>query len=190
MADRFYARQLRPKYLLRPSTESSRLLTLLCRRLRLPVLGAVLALLVANTLAYDSLKERYAAQRAVIAAREKEQGASRTRSAEREAAAAEFSQRLQWRYAVLMDRIGGLVPDGLVLRELAVQPLKKKIEAGNAVLTEGNTVLIRGAAEASEDISAFAGRLRDEPFVRELRLKGIEQERDSGLWTFEIMIAL
>ena len=190
VAVHFYSEQVRLRYLCRPSDESSQLLSLICRRVRLPLLGAVLALLVVNTMVYDSLKKRHAVQRTLLAAREKEHGVLQARSAEREAVAEEFLHHLPWRYAVLMDRVGSQVPEKTVLREFCIQPLDKRIETDNPMSYKSNTILIRGATKTSSDISVFVGRLRNEPFVHELKLSSIEQERDSGLWSFEISLQL
>ena len=79
-AKRFYRDTLKWRTLLRPTPEGRMVAKAAERRLRLPVLGLMLLLLVVNTFASGSLRERRAQQRTVLSAREKKQDASQARS--------------------------------------------------------------------------------------------------------------
>lgn len=92
-AERFYRDTLKWRTLLRPTPEGRMVAKAAERRLRLPVLGLMLLLLVVNTFASGSLRERHAQQRTVLSAREKKQDASQARSEQPRAAVAEFSHR-------------------------------------------------------------------------------------------------
>ena len=160
------------------------------RRLRLPVLGLILLLLVVNTFASGSLRERRAQQRTVLSAREKKQDASQARSEQRRAAVAEFSRRLPYRHALLLDRVASHVPPAVTLSVLAVQPLSKTLEEGKDPVFVSETLSIRGVTNDASAVSELMTGLRSEPPLREARLEGLEQNRESGATEFKITVAL
>ena len=189
-AERFYRDTLKWRTLLRPTPEGRMVAKAAERRLRLPVLGLMLLLLVVNTFASGSLRERRAQQRTVLSAREKKQDASQARSEQRRAAVAEFSRRLPYRHALLLDRVASHVPPAVTLSVLAVQPLSKTLEEGKDPVFVSETLSIRGVTNDASAVSELMTGLRSEPPLREARLEGLEQNRESGATEFKITVAL
>ena len=189
-AERFYRDTLKWRTLLRPTPEGRMVAKAAERRLRLPVLGLMLLLLVVNTFASGSLRERHAQQRTVLSAREKKQDASQARSEQRRAAVAEFSRRLPYRHALLLDRVASHVPPAVTLSVLAVQPLSKTLEEGKDPVFVSETLSIRGVTNDASAVSELITGLRSEPLLREARLEGLEQNRESGATEFKITVAL
>lgn len=189
-AKHFYRDSLKWRTLLRPTPAGCVIAKTLARRLRLPVLGVMLLLLLLNTLAYDSLRERRARQRTVLSAREKTQNVSQTRSEQRRAAVADFSRRLPYRHALLLDRAASHVPSSVTLTSLAVQPLSKTLEEGKDPVFASNTLSIRGVTNDASAVSELMTGLRSEPPLHEARLEGLEQNRESGATEFKITVAL
>ena len=187
--ERFY-RSLAWRTLLRPTPEGRMVAKAAERRLRLPVLGLMLLLLVVNTFAFGSLRERHAQQRTVLSAREKKQDASQARSEQRRAAVAEFSRRLPYRHALLLDRVASHVPPAVTLSVLAVQPLSKTLEEGKDPVFVSETLSIRGVTNDASAVSELMTGLRSEPLLREARLESLEQNRESGETEFKITVAL
>ena len=189
-AERFYRDTLKWRTLLRPIPEGRMVAKAAERRLRLPVLGLMLLLLVVNTFASGSLRERHAQQRTVLSAREKKQDASQARSEQRRAAVAEFSHRLPYRQALLLDRAASHVPLSVTLTSLAVQPLSKTLEEGKDPVFASKTLSIRGVTNDASAVSELMTGLRSEPLLREARLESLEQNRESGETEFKITVAL
>ena len=189
-AKRFYRDTLKWRTLLRPTPEGRMVAKAAERRLRLPVLGLMLLLLVVNTFASGSLRERRAQQRTVLSAREKKQDASQARSEQRRAAVAEFSRRLPYRHALLLDRVASHVPPAVTLSVLAVQPLSKTLEEGKDPVFVSETLSIRGVTNDASAVSELMTGLRSEPPLREARLEGLEQNRESSATEFKITVAL
>ena len=187
--ERFY-RSLAWRTLLRPTPEGRMVAKAAERRLRLPVLGLMLLLLVVNTFAFGSLRERHAQQRTVLSAREKKQDASQARSEQRRAAVAEFSRRLPYRHALLLDRVASHVPPAVTLSVLAVQPLSKTLEEGKDPVFVSETLSIRGVTNDASAVSELMTELRSEPPLHEARLEGLKQNRESGATEFKITVAL
>ena len=183
-AERFYRDTLKWRTLLRPTPEGRMVAKAAERRLRLPVLGLMLLLLVVNTFASGSLQERRAQQRSVLSAREKRQDTSQARSEQRRAAVAAFSHRL------LLDRAASHVPSSVTLTSLAVQPLSKTLEEGKDPVFASNTLSIRGVTNDASAVSELMTGLRSEPPLHEARLEGLEQNRESGATEFKITVAL
>lgn len=189
-AERFYRDTLKWRTLLRPTPEGRMVAKAAERRLRLPVLGLMLLLLVVNTFASGSLRERRTQQRTVLAAREKRQDASQVRSEQRRAAVAEFSRRLPYRHALLLDRAASHVPLSVTLTSLAVQPLSKTLEEGKDPVFASETLSIRGVTNDASAVSELMTGLRSEPPLHEARLEGLKQNRESGATEFKITVAL
>lgn len=189
-AERFYRDTLKWRTLLRPTPEGRMVAKAAERRLRLPVLGLMLLLLVVNTFASGSLRERHAQQRTVLSAREKKQDASQARSEQRRAAVAEFSHRLPYRQALLLDRAASHVPLSVTLTSLAVQPLSKTLEEGKDPVFVSETLSIRGVTNDASAVSELMTELRSEPPLHEARLEGLKQNRESGAIEFKITVAL
>ena len=189
-AERFYRDTLKWRTLLRPTPEGRMVAKAAERRLRLPVLGLMLLLLVVNTFASGSLRERRAQQRSVLSAREKRQDASQVRSEQRRAAVAAFSHRLPYRHALLLDRAASHVPLSVTLTSLAVQPLSKTLEEGKDPVFASKTLSIRGVTNDASAVSELMTGLRSEPPLREARLEGLKQNRESGATEFKITVAL
>lgn len=189
-AEHFYRDSLKWRTLLRPTPEGSQIARTLGRRLRLPVLGLTLLLLLLNTLVYDSLRERRAKQRTVLSAREKTQNVSQARSGQRRAVIADFSRRLPYRHALLLDRTASHVPTAVTLSTLAVQPLSKTLEDGRDPALVSGTLSIRGVTDDAAAVSVLMAGLKSEPPVREARLEQLEQNRESGSTEFKITVAL
>ena len=189
-AERFYRDTLKWRTLLRPIPEGRMVAKAAERRLRLPVLGLMLLLLVVNTFASGSLRERRAQQRTVLAARGKRQDASQARSEQRRAAVAAFSHRLPYRHALLLDRAASHVPLSVTLTSLAVQPLSKTLEEGKDPVFASETLSIRGVTNDASAVSELMTGLRSEPLLREARLESLEQNRESGETEFKITVAL
>jgi len=185
-AERFYRDTLKWRTLLRPTPEGRMVAKAAERRLRLPVLGLMLLLLVVNTFASGSLRERRAQQRSVLSAREKRQDASQVRSEQRRA----FSHRLPYRHAPLLDRAASHVPLSVTLTSLAVQPLSKTLEEGKDPVFASETLSIRGVTNDASAVSELMTGLRSEPPLREARLEGLKQNRESGATEFKITVAL
>ena len=189
-AERLYRDTLNWRTLLRPTPEGRMVAKAAERRLRLPVLGLMLLLLVVDTFASGSLQERRAQQRTVLSAREKRQDASQARSEQRRAAVAEFSHRLPYRHALLLDRAASHVPLSVTLTSLAVQPLSKTLEEGKDPVFASETLSIRGVTNDASAVSELMTGLRSEPPLHEARLEGLEQNRESGATEFKITVAL
>ena len=127
---------------------------------------------------------------AVLVDREKKQDASQARSEQRRAAVAEFSHRLPYRQALLLDRAASHVPLSVTLTSLAVQPLSKTLEEGKDPVFVSETLSIRGVTNDASAVSELITGLRSEPLLREARLEGLEQNRESGATEFKITVAL
>ena len=188
-AEGFY-RNLSWRTLLRSSLEGRMAAKAAERRLRLPVLGVMLLLLVVNTLVSGSLQERRAQLRTVLSAREKKMERSQERTAGRTAIIADFTRRLPYRHALLLDRAASHVPPSVTLTSLAVQPMLKTLEEGHDPVCAYGFLTIRGRTQDAGSVSALMGGLKSEPLLREARLEGLEQNRESGETEFKIAVAL
>ena len=82
------------------------------------------------------------------------------------------------------------MPLSVTLTSLAVQPLSKTLEEGKGPVLDSETLSIRGVTNDASAVSELMTGLRSEPLLREARLEGLEQNRESGETEFKIIVAL
>lgn len=189
-----YARQLGDtlgwRMLVRLTPEASAVAQALVRRLGFPVLGLCLLLLAANAMLAPRLNARRQTLQAALAARERTASGAASADARQRELLAWFSAGSGVPRSLLCDRVGGAVPERVVLTALDVEPLTGRFEAGKPMQCRENTVVIRGVAPAAADISAFVQRLSQTGYCRGVRLAGVERERDGDRLSFRIETAL
>lgn len=187
-------RQLREmlgwRMLLRLTPGASAVSQALVQRLGFPVLGLFLLLLAANAMLAPRLNARRQTLQATLAARERTASGAASADARQRELLAWFSAGSGVPRSLLCDRVGGAVPERVVLTALDVEPLTGRFEAGKPMQCRENTVVIRGVAPAAADISAFVQRLSQTGYCRGVRLAGVERERDGDRLSFRIETAL
>ena len=149
--------------------------------------GVVLA---ANAMLAPRLNARRQTLQAALAARERTASGAASADARQRELLARFSAGSGVPRSLLCDRVGGAVPERVVLTALDVEPLTGRFEAGKPMQCRENTVVIRGVAPAAADISAFVQRLSQTGYCRGVRLAGVERERDGDRLSFRIETAL
>lgn len=187
-ADHFGA-TLAANNLLRPGAESSRVLTLLARRLMLPVLALVLAIVAAG----------YALQRrdGRMLERQRVELSAFENAASRDEERRQVQQSLQALLlappalppAYLADRVAAGVSAGVSLTALEIHPLAGRIQPGRPPQSAVGQILVGGRAAETAPVTAFADTLGRLDFVRSLKLLSMTRERAGG-YTFQIEIGL
>lgn len=185
----FYNEDLTLRNVLKPSAKGSTLASLAASRLMLPVLVIILAVLVCNFMAGQSLQQRSAEQ--IYALRQLQKGADARGKQQSEIARfrKEYSYQPRWPYSFVADRIASVLPSQIMLTVLTINPLGKKLQENKPLITERDVVLIRGEAPASLPVTIFADNLRSLEFAHNLQLTAMERDRDNK-YIFEIMIRL
>jgi hypothetical protein len=188
-AERYFSDRLKWSTVLKPSVEGSGLASMLARRIRLPVLGVVLLALIVNFALSAGVREQFGAASMELAALRKSVSSVAANSESRRAAIEKFSRSLPYRFSRLADRIAAAVPDKVVLSELVIAPVTKKVESGKPVVQDERTVVIRGESSSPEAIAAFTGEL-GKLGIGTVALSSVEQDRERTGLTFTIEIEL
>lgn len=181
---------LRWRDMLRPTAEGSALAQCAVRRTGLPVLGLFLCLLTANVLLAPEVGTRRQALHARLDVRERTSSAAADVTARQQTLLAQFDARPDVSRALLCDRIAAAVPDGVVLTQLAVEPLVRRFEADKPLQRHERTAVVAGTAPMAGDISVLVERLAAEACCRTVRLTNVERERDAARLVFRIEIGL
>ena len=66
----------------------------------------------------------------------------------------------------------------------------KTLEDGHDPVCAYGFLTIRGRTQDAGSVSTLMGGLKSEPLLREARLEGLEQNRESGETEFKIAVAL
>ena len=178
------------KRLLQPDEGGVRLVNRIFRRLRLPVLGVWLGILLLNFGATSWLEERSQEQQRLWAEQQRlQKGRSRENERIRELTA-KIREREIVGCALLLDRLAHCVPEAVSLSALTLAPLTEKVKSGKLPQTDSGIVLLEGETLQPVQINRFCERLAAESFCKEVRLTGMKQIKESKNYRFEIEVEL
>lgn len=190
MVDRVYSEYANFKALLRPSAVSSRFAQQLAGKLKMPMLGVVLLVLVVNFMVSGGVRSTYEARRAEMQAIENERGQENEVSSQRKQAIEQFGRAFPEDFSFICDRVALAVPGEITLRSLEVQPLIRPAENGKKLQLMENRVTIKGESPDSERISFYASSIEKLKIVAKVNLTAVEQEPETGLLVFRIDLEL
>jgi len=185
----FFGETLAGKNMLKPLPENNTLFGLITGRLLLPVLGVVLLALMVNFFIQQNLQQQAEEQQFIL------NGFSRTttqRSQEQDR-----QQELQemlvtglpYPYAWVADRIASVIPPGVTLTELTIQPILKKLQENKPLTIETNRVVIRGQAASAIPITCLTDTLRSWETSHSVQLLSLTRDRNNH-YQFEIDLRL
>jgi hypothetical protein len=167
----------------------SSLAEFVARRLMLPVLGVLLVVLVFNFVVSGGVANDFREANAHLAALRKTSSAEAVTGERRREAIDRFASRLPVDASRLADLVATVVPDSIVLNELAIAPLLRTPEAGKPLQQHLRTVIIGGETTSPGSITVFnesLGALR----LGTVRLASLKQDVERGKLIFKIEITL
>lgn len=188
-ANEFFGHTLAGKNLIKPLPENNTLFGLLTSRLLLPVLGLVLSALVVNFFVQQNLQQQVEQQQVVLA------GFQRITSQQNEQQGRQ--QELQGMLAAgprypsgwMADRIAAVIPAGVTLTELTVQPVQKKLQDNKPLLIESGRILIRGESASASPVTRLTDTLGRLEMNRSVQLLSLTRDRNNR-YQFEIDLRL
>lgn len=185
----FFNKTLNRKNLFQPSEESNILFSLVTRRLLLPVSGLLLLLLLVNFFFRQHLDKQIEerlfklhAIRQSETVRDKEQG-QLNRMYEM------LLPEAGYPYAWIADRIAGIIPDGILLTELSIHPLMKKLQEQKPLETEPKRIILRGESSESTPVTLLSDALQGLEEVASVQLLSLTRNRNDR-YVFEIDLRL
>ena len=189
-AERWYRESANMRAVLRSSATGSAMAQLMARQLRLPVLAIVLLALMINATGSSGVRTRYEAANVELQALHRTIGQSDDATRRQQELIREYGRALPHRISLLCDRAAMVVPDGVMLGSLAVQPLLRSIEAGKKATFAYDRIEIAGHASTSAAVSGYINELTALGMALQVRLASIERDRESGLFNFKITLEL
>lgn len=174
----------------RPGKRNSILSETLYKKARFYLLGVILFLLVANLFFNAKFEEIASRQTVQLLALEKQNGKQTLVSKEKQKILTEFAEQLSWKYSVLCDYIAAQVPPEITLERISVQPLRKQLMNGMPPLVNNNRILVGGHAGDVTEITRFISRLEKEPYACGVHLRQMHQDKESGVFLFNLEIML
>ena len=185
----FFGKGLSAGKLFTPTEYSSRLLSLSFSKLLLPVLGAALLVLVVNYFAQSSLRQKYAEQTMLLAGIRRNTAGDSKRRTEKDRFYSMMLPEAALPYSYMADRIASVVPTGVMLSEISVHPMDKKISENKPLTVSAGNVSLRGESSESAPVSVFTESLSSLDITGWVRLRRLERSRD-GVYVFEIEVGL
>lgn len=185
-----FARKIEWKELLKPSLKGSVLCMLICRRLKFPLLFSILLVLLINFLVDRSIRNEYATNGEELARLSSRLGHRSEDRASVDRLHEQYDKRLPYLYAMISDRIAGVVPQEVCLSQLAIQPLKKPLQVDQKPELNERLCMVVGQAVRVDGISLFLDALGEEKLMGRLKLRSIVQNTDTEMFHFVVEIEL
>lgn len=190
LAGCFYRKGIGWKELGEAGERGNMLSALVAAKLRLPLLGCLLGLLLVNYLWNGAVRDKYAVQEAELALLKKDVSSREKLSREMQQVVTEFKANAHVRYALILDRIASRVPIEVVLRTLILNPLLKSPEDRKPLLVREGQIEVTGETPEPEKVTLFTARLTACDFTQEVKLISLDRNRDTGKFDFKILIRL
>lgn len=176
--------------MLKPSQRGSVLCRLIASKFKWPVFAVLLLLLVVNLFADRSIRSEYNSSQVRLGQLEKKRGREDQVAARNKQMFAEFNQKLPFEFSWLCDRAGIVLPEGITLTLIVIQPVKKALENGKKPVVEHNRMIIKGLAPEAEDITYYMSALGKLIRSANVKLTSVERTREADRLDFAISIDL
>lgn len=176
--------------MLKPSQAGSILCRLSASKLKLPVFAVLMLLLVVNLFADRSVRAEYNRSQVRLGQLEKQRGQEDQATARNRQMFAEFDKKPPFEYSWLCDRAGIVLPEGMTLTLIVVQPVKKALENGKKPLLEHNRIIIKGEAPEAGDIAYYTNSLAKQIQPANIKITSMERSREADKLEFSISIDL
>lgn len=159
-AEEFWRNKFGIKEVFSPSMRSNNLLSLVVRKILLPVLSSFLGVLLINFFVQQEFAGQLREQQFLLAQAKKNTTQVEKSLGERQEILNHLGNETKYPYAWIADRIASVVPKGIVLTELIIQPLKDKIQEKKTINVEKNKVVVRGRGIDPTSVTAFTDSIR------------------------------
>lgn len=161
----------------------------IARRVMIPLLGLCLTLLSINAIIGPRIQSQRQELELRLASLTQSDTKAASVSEERRCVLESFARRLSLGDAEICNRIGRCVPQRVILTELWLEPLTKRMEEGEPLQRRERTATITGIGDSSAEIGLFTQTLVATPPIRNVRLVSVERARGDGL-QFRIEVEL
>ena len=186
----FYKYMVNLTMLLKPSLTGSVLCRLIVSRLKLPIIIILFLMLVVNIFADKNIRVKYNNLQAQLEPFERKQGKGNEVALKTKQMFAELNRKPQFEYSWLCDIVGIVLPEGITLSSIVIQPLHKALESGVKPELEHDKMIIKGVSKQAEDITNYTIALGEFIQLDNIQLTSVNRARDSDGLDFSILIDL
>lgn len=174
-----------------PTLEGSVLLQNLIRRICPLVLGIYFILLCTNLVLRPSVETQWQKLRTEFSTRKLQDEKLVATNTQIQTIQNSFLKLFhEWTYSVICDHIAAMVPEGVILTSLKIEPLVKRLEEGKFPERKENTVLIEGLASTAMDVSVFVEKLAQYKYFQKVQLLQLGYPQKKKNLSFQVEIHL
>ncbi len=159
-AEEFWASNFGFKEAIIPSMRSCCLLSLMARKILLPVLLVLLVILLANFFVQQNIAEQLKEQQFLAAQTKRNAAQVEKNLDEKQQILDNLANETKYPYAWIADKIASVVPGDVILTELSIQPLKDRIQVNKSVNVEKDKVLIKGKSADPLSVTTFVDSIQ------------------------------
>lgn len=186
----FYEDVVNLPVMLKPSVAGSVLCRMIVSKLKLPIFAILLLILVVNVFANKNIRVNHGRSEARLEQLERERGRGNEVALRNKQMFAEFNRKPPFEYSWLCDRMGIVLPEGITLTLVTIQPMQKALEEGKKPMVEHDRIMIKGVAQEADDISYYTVALGKLIRSANVKLISVERTRDADMLDFSISIDL
>lgn len=188
-AEEFWTSRFSIKEAFTPSMRSSNLLSLIARKISLPVLSVLLAVLLANFFIRQNIAGRLKEQQYLLAQAKKNTVQTEKSLGEKQQILDQLANESNYPYAWIADQIASVVSDEIILTELNIQPLVDRVQENKPVKVERNKVVIKGKSTNSTSVAAFVDSIHGIGIFGTVELDILNKDKNDN-YQFTLNISL
>lgn len=188
-AEEFWLSEFGIKEAFTPSMRSSNLLSLVAKKALLPLLLILLVLFLINFFVQQELSDRLKEQHSFLVQTKRNTAQVEKSLGEKQQILDHLANEAKYSYALIADRIASVVPDGITLTELNIQPLRDKVQENKTINIERNKVLIRGKSSNPALVTIFTDSLQVLSVLGSVQLIMQNRDRDDN-YQFALNVSL
>ena len=159
-AEDFWTSKFSIKEAFAPSIRSSSLLSLVAKKVSLPVLLFLIVVLLINFFVQQNIANQLQEQQIRLAQTKRNTAQVEKNLGEKQQILNQLSNEPRFSYAWIADQIASVVPDEIILTELEIQPLKDRIQENKPVNVEKNKILIKGQSLNPASVTDFTDSIQ------------------------------
>lgn len=184
----FYKKTLTVHNLFKNKDDSKLLLSHLIKKVEIPLLIVVFAILLLNFFVNAHLSEMNNNLEMELVKNRKSSSHIDSQQKEIQKLKMENTPNRCMDASILIDLLASQIPDGIAVSYFAVDPLKRKVATKQPLHIEKNTITLKGETLSANEITILTTNIENLDFLKNVKIKDIEQKQERAILEFELEI--
>lgn len=178
-AEDFWTSEFGVKEAFTPCMRSSCLMSLVAKKILLPVLLFLIVVLLINFFVQQNIGSQLQEQQTLLAQTKRNTAQVEKNLGEKQQLLDQLGNEAKFPYAWIADQVASVVPNEMILTELNIQPLRDRIQNNKPVTTENNKVVIKGRSINPTSVTDFIDSIHGLGVFGAIQLTMHNKDRDN-----------